>query len=292
MKTGTILRNVGLASLMTMQAVVPCFVWGQAGQAPAAQQAAVPGAIGLLNTASGAVYMRIGDGPEVLMKPGDLFVPGASIRTDAESGASLVFADGQIINLAGSSSVRIDDYRFSTSDPKGGRASISVLGGVMNFVTGAIVTGNPDALRITAGDSSIGVKGNGVSAFVVSYEEPARSLGFVAVSVGGVSVRGPSGTLDLAADQVTRVQPGRTLSTPLPLSAAPAGIQGQVAALQANVLTETRPVDVQAAALQAALAALPATAAGQGQQPQVQVSEVVIPAVTPGGGGGCTGSPC
>ncbi len=89
MKTGLFLRNAGLAALMMLQAVVPCFVWGQAAQVPASQQAQVPGAVGLLSTMSGAVYMRVGNGPEVLMKPGDLFAAGAIIRTDSEAGTSL-----------------------------------------------------------------------------------------------------------------------------------------------------------------------------------------------------------
>ena len=68
---------------------------------------------------------------------------------------------------------------------------------------------------------------------------------------------------------------------------------------RATVLGSNAPVDIQSAAIQAALAILPPPGAGPAQTQtlaQAQSVEsavpVVTPAVTSGGGRGCVGSPC
>ena len=136
------------------------------------------------------------------------------------------------------------------------------------------------------------------TAFVVEVDPKSIAVGSLAVTVGEVSIQTPAGTVDsVAADQFSRWQAGFPPGAPVPIAAAPAAMQAEVAASRATVLGSNAPLDVEAAATLAAITNLPATGSGTEQQnQQAQAPEstvaVVTPSVTPGGGRGCVGSPC
>ena len=296
-KNRSIARKLVAAGVVFAQALSPCLVVAQSTQGgPSSQDAVGAAAVGLANTLSGNVYMRVGTGPEVLMKQGDVFGPGTTFRTAGDSTVVLLFADGQNITLSKESVLRVDAYRFDANSPLAGQTSIGLLSGVMSIVTGAIQTSNSSALRVSVGGVPLGITGKDVTAFTASVDSATQGLGYVAVTVGNVLVPSSSGPVVVLASQFVRAQPGSAPMLPLPLAAAPAVIQSQVAASQATVLAESKPVNVQTASLLAALAALPPTAAGQPQPPAPAVAlpvlASVVPSVTPGGGGTCTGSPC
>jgi hypothetical protein len=294
-------KKFGITCLIVLLAAVPNVVFAQAGQSRSASVGAATAptsASGFVNAASGAVFIRRGSGPEVPAKIGDVFGPGTTFRTSADSSAVLLFADGQNVTLNNDSVLRIDDYRFDARDIKASRATLGLMSGAMRLVTGAIHTDNRDALLISAGNTSIGILSKDVTAFVVEVDPKSLGVGAAAVTVGEISIQTPLGPMvTVASDQFTRWQPGVAPAAPAPLAAAPAVFQAMVAASRATVLPSNSPLDIQSAAVQAALGALPATGAGpaqptlQAQAPESAVA-VIAPAVTPGGGRGCVGSPC
>jgi hypothetical protein len=282
------LRNFVAACMIILQAVLPCLVAAQSGQGGGTGN----GAVGFVSSMSGPVFIRRGTGELVRAKPGDVFGPETSFVTGNEGGVLLLFADGQNIALGKDSELRVGDYRFDLRDPKTSRATFALQGGIMRFVTGAIHTDNNAGLIVSAGDASIGILSKDVTAFVVEVDPRSLSIGAAAVTIGEISVQTPVGPVQrVLSDQFARWQ-SSGVSPAAPLAAAPAIFQAAVAALLANVQVSNLPVDVQAAAILAALAGLPATAAGQPQPQADPVVAVVLPTVTPGGGRGCVGSPC
>lgn len=294
-------KKIGIACLVVLQAAFPSAVFAQGGQGRSASVGAATtttSASGFIYAASGTVFIRRGSGPEVPAKIGDVFGPGTTFRTGTDSSAVLLFADGQIVTLNNDSVLRIDDYRFDARDIKASRATLGLMSGVMRLVTGAIHTGNRDALLISAGNTLIGILSKDVTAFVVEVDPKSLGVGAAAVTVGEISIQTPLGPrVTVASDQFTRWQPGVPPAAAAPLAAAPAVFQALVAASRATVLPSNAPLDIESAAVQAALGALPASGAGpaqptlQAQAPESAVA-VIVPPVTPGGGRGCVGSPC
>ncbi len=233
-------------------------IWGacmaaQFAVSPAAQaQAAVTS--GFLKSMTGPVFIRRGNAREVPAKPGDLLGPPVTIRAGAGSEAVLLFADGQSVTLGGDSVLRIDSYQFDTANVKASRANLLLEYGRMRVVTGAIHTDNPSALRIGAGSASVSILSKDVTAFVVEIARDEKERGWAAATIGAIAIQTPSGRIpEVAADQFASWQPRVPLSPPLPLAAAPAAYQAIVTASRATVEGSGTPVDVQSAAIRAAL---------------------------------------
>jgi hypothetical protein len=297
------LRSGVAACLVALQVGFPCFIWAQALQGGAgaaggtgAQTPGVANAAGFVSSASDGVLIRRGNGPFVPVAVGDLFGPGTTFSTGADGAAVLLFADGQNVTLGNDSVLRIDDFRFDSRNAKVSRATLGLMSGMMRFVTGAIHTGNPEGLVLSAGNAAVDILSKDTTAFVVEVDPKSLDVGAAAAIIGEISIDTPTGALvRVGPDQYTRWQNGVAPSSPAPLAAAPAVFQAVVAASRATVVPSNLPVDIQSAALQAALGTLPAP--GAGSQPELQAqaeapASVILPPVTPGGGGGCVGSPC
>ncbi len=287
------LRKAVAACMIFLQAALPCMAVAQSGQGGGAGSSAAPS--GFISAISGNVMVRRGTAPPVPVKPGDLFGPGTTFITGPGSTVALLFADGQNILLGPDSALRVDTFRFDQKEIKSSRATLGLMSGMMRLVTGAIHTDNREGLVISAGNASVGILSKDVTAFVIEVDPNSLGVGAAAVTVGEISIRTPAGTIpNVAPDQYARWDPKGTPGPVVPLAAAPAVFQATVAASRATVIGASQAIDIQAAALLAALSALPPTAAGQ-LQAQAQVdptTNVVLPAVAPGGGGGCVGSPC
>ncbi len=301
------IRKFCIACLVLLQAAIPNALWAQPGPGSRGGGAAGSGATtttttttvsGFVHSASGSVFIRTGSGPELRAKVGELFGPGTTFRTGAESSVVLLFADGQSVALGNESVLRLEDYRFDARDIKSSRATLGLMSGIMRLVTGAIHTDNRDALLISAGNASIGILSKDVTAFVVEVDPRSLGIGAAAVIVGEITIQAPVGPLvTVSAEQFTRWQPGFPPAPPAPLASAPAVFQAVVAAFRVTVLPPDSPLDIRSAALLAVLGALPATGAGAAE-PLLQAQAVesaispIVPYVTSGGGRGCVGSPC
>ena len=294
LKSRWVARKFLLAGLIVTQAICPCFVVAQAplGGTPVAVPAAAVAA-GFVSSMSGVVMIRRGNGQFEPAKAGEMFGPGAIFSTGSQGTVVLLFADGQNITLGKDAELRIEDYRFDARNPRAGRASFGLVRGEMRFVTGAIHTDNRDALKVTAGSASVGILSKDTTAFVVEVDSKSQHLGSAAAIIGEIAIDTPKHIpVKVSTDQFTRWQAGESPSTAAPLSSAPAVFQATVTAARATITGSNLAIDVQAASFQAALAALPPTAAGQPLPPVVAPVAVILSSVTPGGGGTCTGSPC
>lgn len=171
----------------------------------------------------------------------------------------------------------------------------------MYVASGAISAANPEALKVSAGDSLLGVRGTDPTSFVVEVDrKTSREAGSVVVLVGLVSIQRPDGSIvSVATNQYSRWQPAVTAEPAKALAAAPAEMQGTVSVLQVKVGAEDVPQDIQAA-VQEALESLPPTAAGELELaaptlPTPVAATGITPVLlvfTPGAAGGCVGSPC
>lgn len=285
------LRMFGIACLMLVQAVFPCVSAAQVGQGG---NGAGPVA-GIINSMSGPVFMRSASGVVTPLKPGDSISRGSNVSTGAGGEVILLFVDGLHISLSENSSLNIVDYRFDVADSRLNRANFTIDSGAMRLVTGAMHLANPQALMIRGGEVVISVVSKDVTSFVVEVDAGIEPEVNVAVVIGQVLIRSLDGRdYSIAQDQFWRWRPRAVAVLPQPLVAAPARLQALARSPGAG---EGAPLDVNAAAeLAKLLANLPASAAGQldaGEPTQrIAIAEVIFPAVTPGGGGGCFGSPC
>lgn len=286
--------------LVALQVASPSIPMAQIGSSEKATATAKSGTSGFVNAVSGIVYIRRGDAPETIARAGDLFDAGTTFRTAGNSTAVLLFADGQNVALSANSTLKIEDFHYDPRDAKAGRASLGLEIGMMRVVTGAIHTGNPDALLISGGKAFVDILSPDVTAFVIEVDPKSLTVGSAAVTLGEISILTPQGwSVRIGSDQFVRWPQATSPLLPLPLAAAPAAIQAAAYDAAAKVVGSSSSIDVQAAALAATLSSLPATGAGA-PEPIVQAqatqttTPVVVPAGTPGGGGGrgCVGSPC
>ena len=294
LKSRGVARKLLFAGLIVTQVICPCFVAAQSpvgGTSVAVTATAV--AAGFVSSMSGEVMIRRGNGPFEPAKVGEMFGPGTMFSTGPQGTVVLLFADGQNITLGKDAVLRIEDYRFDARNPRASRASFGLVSGEMRFVTGAIHTDNRDGLKVMAGSASVGILSKETTAFVVEVDNKSQDIGAAATIIGEIAIDTPKRIpVKVSTDQFTRWQSGEPPSTAAPLSAAPAVFQATVTAARATITGSNLAIDVQSASLQAALADLPPTAAGQPLPPVVAPVALILSSVTPGGGGGCTGSPC
>jgi hypothetical protein len=266
---------------------------------------------------SGTVSMQGATGSEIAANAGYAFDADTVFRTGFDGKVTLKFADGQLVVLGPDSTFRVRQYRFIASDVGQSMSSVELMKGEMRFVTGVIGADNPQAVRISAGDSTISILKTGGADFTVVVDPGPQEAGISAVAQGEVSIRTPYGQItQVATGQFASWQPGRASSVPAPIAAAPAAFQTAERAMFATALPANTPVAVDSAACAAmaaaaanraqtaALATLPATGAGPPPATPPTLAQAAAPmlgpglptTVTPGGSGGggrfCVGSPC
>ncbi len=91
----------------------------------------------------------------------DIFVKD-EIKTAEDGRVQLIFNDDTMVNIAASSIFAIEDY--SLEGKKTFASSITT--GLVRYVTGAIVKGNPDAFTVRTPEATVGIRGSDL--FVIS----------------------------------------------------------------------------------------------------------------------------
>jgi hypothetical protein len=222
--------------------------------------------VGQVNGTSGQVSIRDAAGNEVPGKVGLIFEVGTRILTGNDGEVRMLFADGQIVTLSPNSEFRIADFRYDSRDLAASRATLNLVAGTMEYVSGAIHTGNPNGLRFSVGSSTeVRILSREVTSFVVQVDSNLPGAGSVAVVTGELSVQTTGGAGRVAVDQFVRFQPGVAPANPLPLAAAPAVIQASVAASRPVARAATTPIDFQSAATLGLLAQAQAEVLGNGK---------------------------
>lgn len=259
-EAGMVLR-VLLLVMVTVSFAVDA--WAQAGYVHAS-----PGEVTIQNAAGAWVPLEVGA----------QIAPGAAIRTAGAAGTVLKFADGLVITLSPNSSLRISAYQFDPNNASASRVSIDLLDGGMRFVAGAIAEVNPAALRVSVGANVIAPQTAGGLDFSAAIAAAGAPNGVViAVNSGEIALRSSSGAaVAIGPSQVVNLRPGQTTATPIPLAAAPAAIQAEMAALRSVALPSNAPVAIapaaRAAAAVASAARVQAAAAASPENTQLQAA--------------------
>jgi len=154
------------------------------------------GRAGYVEALSGTVVARQDGQAPAPMQVGDTFEAG-TIFSSGESGrVVLKFADGQLVVLGPQSVLQLDRYRYDPLDAAASDVAMGLLSGAMRVVSGAIVSDNPNAARISAGDSGVPVWTAGGVDFTVTVDSAAdRETRIAAVSSGQISVNAPYGPI-------------------------------------------------------------------------------------------------
>lgn len=241
---------------------------------------------GRVTATCGPVFMLTPSGGTIIAKVGDTYEPGTSFNTGSDGRVVITFTDGQNVALGPDSTFRITQYQFDANNIRASSSTAGLLSGTMRYVTGAIHLNNRRGVHISAGRSKVDILNAGMADFTLAVDTPAAAAGAATVSVGEIAMDTPSGRITgISAGQFSRWQPGAVPTPPAPLAAAPAVFQAAVAALQGTRSPTQISGSPECQALEAALEAMTRAA-------RTLVTPFINPMLTPGGGGGCLGSPC
>ncbi len=125
---------------------------------PATLQAAdVAGKIGYM---SGAMVAQRADGTIKILVPKSDVLVGDTLVTAKDSYAQVVMNDGTKMTLRPYSNLKIETYQFKKETPQADSAVFRLAKGGFRTVTGLIgKRGNPDAYKLRAATSTIGIRG-------------------------------------------------------------------------------------------------------------------------------------
>lgn len=244
---------------------------------------------GRLNMVTGDVQIRSASGVQSHARVGDTFGPGTTFMTASKGEVGLLFSEGHYVALAENSVLRIADRPADSPTDQPGSASLGLTAGRLSLVTWASFGERPAMLSVAVGNAMVSVLSKGVVAYVVEVDSETKDAGWAAVTAGSISVKTPTGPpLAVSPDKYTSWKPDEPPAPVQALSGAPSALQ---LAFADTILAAPGSAEVAAE-----LASLPPTAAGPGTPPAatppVALAPVIVPPVSPGGGGGCTGSPC
>ncbi|MDA0225755.1 MAG: hypothetical protein O2975_06530 [Proteobacteria bacterium] len=234
-------------------------------QVAAIQTPQASGQAGTVRSVVGDVSAQTATGERVRPGVGMSFTEGTLFFTENDARVELVLSDGQIVMLGPKAIVRIDRFRFSvdaTRDPGTSVLGVTVLNGLMRFAGGIIAANQPESVYVIAGDARLGVLREGGVDFTVGVGVTGEGTNALTVREGEITLttRG-GGTDNVPQGQGATWRDGGVASV-LTSARMPPAILADLLSLIPSV----SPVQ--------ALAALPAVV------------------VSPGGGGGCVGSPC
>ena len=119
-------------------------------------------AAGYIHDMTGKPTVSIQNGPAIELKIGALVDRGQTIRTPAGGGATVKFADGQVMVLRENTAFRIDDYAYDEKKIKESRGVFSLITGGLRSISGIIGSSNKQAFRLTVGTATIGIRGTDI----------------------------------------------------------------------------------------------------------------------------------
>jgi hypothetical protein len=204
---------------------------------------------GYVHELSGSVTSQAGTAPPAPIRAGDTFDAGAVFASGADGRVTLKFSDGQVLAVAPNSMVGIQQYHFDPRNVKASSVAIAIQGGAIRFVSGVIASENREAVRISAGESLFTIQRAGGIDFTLAVDAKGQEVGAATVAVGEIAARTANGPIvRIEAGQAVLLRPGAPPSSPIPIAAAPASIQAELAGLRSVALPSSAPVAVVPAA--------------------------------------------
>lgn len=104
---------------------------------------------------------RITEGPDAgnILRRGSAVHPGQQIETNGNGHLHIRFVDGAAVAVRPMTRLRIDDYRYSPSDPSQNRIRFFLQEGALRSITGKAGEANKDRFRINTPVAAIGIRG-------------------------------------------------------------------------------------------------------------------------------------
>jgi hypothetical protein len=112
---------------------------------------------GRIKSVSGSAFV-IRNGAEILAKIGDLVLESDGLKTGADGRLALTLKDETRLSLGPDTEARLDRFIYA---PSAGRLgfTLSVVRGLLAYVSGRIAKLAPDAVRLETPSAIIGVRG-------------------------------------------------------------------------------------------------------------------------------------
>ncbi|MFM2112413.1 MAG: hypothetical protein RLZZ271_1073 [Pseudomonadota bacterium] len=112
---------------------------------------------------SGDVSYTVGKtGAPVKVAIGSEIPAGAILATGAKSNAVMRFQDGGSVALAENTNFNLIAFNYNSAKPAEGSSAFDLIRGAFRFVTGALGAANPNAVRITSGTATVGIRGTDI----------------------------------------------------------------------------------------------------------------------------------
>lgn len=90
---------------------------------------------------------------------GDTILNQDIIETKMNSKAKITFVDDTVITIGKESSLNIEDYYFSSSEPSKVKTQLSITKGTFHAITGQIGKVNPSKFKLKTKNATIGIRG-------------------------------------------------------------------------------------------------------------------------------------
>jgi hypothetical protein len=165
-------------------------------------------------------------GATTALSVGTIVAAGSTIRTEPNSSAILKFEDGQIAVLAADTDFRVSEYNYNKTKVADSRIAVDLIKGGLRFITGVIGATNRNAVRLTAGTATIGIRGTDLSIM----RDAATQAIIAAVNNGEASLNTPLGQALIASGLAT-----------LSLPNAPPGVARAVAQMGQDIVAAFGP---------------------------------------------------
>jgi hypothetical protein len=173
--------------------------------------AALATPIGVVERASGDVWIYSRKKIARHVRTGDLIESEISITTDPGASVVLQFRDGQIVVLGSNATFRVNNYVFNTTEPAKGQISFELVKGGMHSVTGTIGESNRSGWQLVTPSAILKIKGTDFLAVIEDglYTHVksgsvilANSAGTLTVSAGGTAFVASDETMPVARTAV------------------------------------------------------------------------------------------
>lgn len=116
-----------------------------------------------VTSVAGDVSYTVGkSGTPVKVAVGNDVPAGAVLTTGAKSQAVMRFQDGGTVALAENTNFNLIAFNYNAAKPAEGSSAFDLIRGAFRFVTGALGAANPNAVRITSGTATVGIRGTDI----------------------------------------------------------------------------------------------------------------------------------
>ncbi len=117
----------------------------------------------IVEFAAGSVQVQSADGQFHPVQAGDSLSPGQTIVT-GQGRVQIRFSDNGVIDLAPESAFRVDQYNYAGTEDGTERKFMTLLGGMLRTISGAIGHMHLETYRLDTPVASIGIRGTGYTA--------------------------------------------------------------------------------------------------------------------------------